>query len=870
MKSFLALILFVVPFILFAQIEDNFSDGNINSNPTWLGDNPNFIVNSDFQLQLNAPEEGISSLYISNDFTDSTVWEFYFNLDFNPSGSNNLRIALQSSESDFLSPTNNGYFLFLGETGSEDAINFSRIDNGVETILATASLGAVATGPEVRLRIERTSDATWTFLSDYTGGFNFSEEFQIVDNTYLSGNYLFGFLCEYTESRKDLFFFDDIYVDELLPDSEAPVLIGVEIISDTEVDVIFSEILDEVSATEVTNYSLSSAIGNPSSTYVHDDEENKVRLFLSTQLQSPSDYTLTTQNIADLNGNISGLQTIEFSYLEVVAAQPFEILINEFMADPNPAIGLPEAEFIELYNRTEKIFDLANYGLSTGGAPQNLPSVLLFPGEYIIVCDEDFESDFLPFGNVVTLSSFPALSNNGDEIILVRLDGEITHGVSYTSTTYGDNIKAQGGWSIELENPSSPCSISTGYRAAENLIGGTPGQANSILENIPDEKGPTISRVFATENFVEVYFDEYVIKSAAEFIAYYEISNGVNIISATVISQSNDVVLLELSSPLENNIAYELTISDGLVDCLRNNSEPQSITFALPEKIEEGDLIINEILFDPPANGGDFLEIYNPSEKILNLGDLIIGRIREGLDTTLIPVFEDRLIFPGEYAVFTSSESFVTEFFENRNPEFILQNTLPPFNADEGNVTLLAQVDTSIILVDDFDYNVDMHAPLLDETKGVSLERIDPNSSTNNASNWHSAATPMGNFLGYGTPTFLNSQFLLSGNSGGDDFFEIPEKKLSPDGDGFQDFLVINYRTDQTGYSIRAEIFDVEGRPVKTLFNNELLPTEGFFRWDGETDRGDKARVGIYILWIQLFHPDGTVREFKETCVVAR
>jgi hypothetical protein len=324
-----------------------------------------------------------------------------------------------------------------------------------------------------------------------------------------------------------------------------------------------------------------------------------------------------------------------------------------------------------------------------------------------------------------------------------------------------------------------------------------------------------------------------------------------------------------LGTPLETNVGYELTISDGLTDCLGNPSENQVAVFALPEIIEAGDLLINEILFDPPTGGGDFLEIYNPSEKILNLGDLIIGRLREGVDTVLVPVLEDRLIFPFEYAVITSDAGNVLNFFEVKNPEFILRNSLPAFNADEGNVTLLAQVDTTVVFVDAFDYHEDMHAPLLDEVKGVSLERIDPAGPTNDASNWHSAAAPMSAVEGYGTPTFLNSQFLLSAASPVDDFFDIPEKKLSPDGDGFQDFLLVNYATDQPGYSIRAEIFDVEGRSVKTIFNNELLPTEGFFRWDGDTDRGDKARIGIYILWIQLFHPDGTVKEFKETCVVA-
>lgn len=100
-------------------------------------------------------------------------------------------------------------------------------------------------------------------------------------------------------------------------------------------------------------------------------------------------------------------------------------------------------------------------------------------------------------------------------------------------------------------------------------------------------------------------------------------------------------------------------------------------------------------------------------------------------------------------------------------------------------------------------------------------------------------------------------------------FFEIPEKKLSPDGDGFQDFLQINYKTDGPDYVAQVKVFDLEGHLVKTLANNDLLATQGFLRWDGDTNRGGKARIGIYIIHAEIFKPDGTVRQFRETCVVA-
>ncbi len=36
------------------------------------------------------------------------------------------------------------------------------------------------------------------------------------------------------------------------------------------------------------------------------------------------------------------------------------------MADPSPVVGLPEVEFLEIYNRTEYPIDLSNWILKMG------------------------------------------------------------------------------------------------------------------------------------------------------------------------------------------------------------------------------------------------------------------------------------------------------------------------------------------------------------------------------------------------------------------------------------------------------------------------------------------------------------------------
>ena len=56
MKRIGGLIVFCFYFgTFFSQLTENFSDGDFNNNPKWTGDTLEFIVNSDFKLQLNAP-----------------------------------------------------------------------------------------------------------------------------------------------------------------------------------------------------------------------------------------------------------------------------------------------------------------------------------------------------------------------------------------------------------------------------------------------------------------------------------------------------------------------------------------------------------------------------------------------------------------------------------------------------------------------------------------------------------------------------------------------------------------------------------------------------------------------------------------------
>ncbi len=185
---------------------------------------------------------------------------------------------------------------------------------------------------------------------------------------------------------------------------------------------------------------------------------------------------------------------------------------------------------------------------------------------------------------------------------------------------------------------------------------------------------------------------------------------------------------------------------------------------------------------------------------------------------------------------------------------------MPGLTDEGGNVMLLNMNGKT---ADSLYYLDDWHFPLLGDKNGVSLERISFTQATNSSSNWHSAAST----AGYATPGYQNSQAITANKT--QQYFKLQSKTVSPDEDGFEDVLVLNYNLPAPDYLVNIVIYDTEGRMVKQWLNNRTTGTEGFLTWDGTDSDGQKAGTGIYILQIEGLHPNGEKIKQKMSCVVA-
>jgi hypothetical protein len=622
------------------QINDNFSDGNFNMNPTWSGSTDVFVVNANQELQLFNTTGGQS--YLSAQTTNSTIdnkeWRIKVKQTFAGSENNNSRIYLVANESNlsFVNSTSGsnttGYFLKLGEGGSNDAIKFFRDDGPLGIVeLAAGTLGLVASSFNINIQVLRDNVGNWSANIDPSGGTNFISEFSIFDNTYNQTNF-FGLSCIYTSSNATKFYFDNIYFGNEIP----PVVIN-------------------------------------------------------------------TPNVRS-------------------------VVINELYVDPTPSNGLPDAEYIELFNADTIPFVLTGWKLVNSTTEKTLSSYLLNPNEYVIICDANNTS---LFPNSIGISALTALTNSGDSLTLTDFSNNVIDVVSYSDEWYNSSEKSDGGWSLEQVNPYKICNGKFNWSAAINSVGGTPGIENSIYSSSPDTEGPQLlSWNLNQANQVTLSLNESIDPV---------LSSSITCVNATIssvhYSESNTIATITFNSNLQPETFYTLSQST-LSDC-EGNISSISIEIYQGKTPEFGDLIFTEILAapDPVVQGipSEFIEVFNKSSHTLELHGLSINSC----------VFEgSHLLLPNEYLVLgdvTESLSFLS----------VSNKLLIPSFPTLTNSGMLLKLSMNGMHLDSIRYGIDWFNNSFKANGGWSLELVNPYLPCSNFNNWKPCENEIGNSPGY-------------------------------------------------------------------------------------------------------------------------
>jgi hypothetical protein len=273
---------------------------------------------------------------------------------------------------------------------------------------------------------------------------------------------------------------------------------------------------------------------------------------------------------------------------------------------------------------------------------------------------------------------------------------------------------------------------------------------------------------------------------------------------------------------------------------------------------KKGNLVINEIMFDPSTGNSEFIEFINTSSDSLQIGgmNLIYG------SNKVIPLSRTWYkISPGAYLVFASDSTVYNNYnYLKMQGSYLLFNSSMSLSNDGSMLVIKDARNTTL---DSVYYSPQWHNKNLLTTKNRSIERLNPLLGSNDNLNWSSSVAPEG--ASPGKPNSIFTETVVTESKA-----VITPNPFSPDNDGFEDFATINFNLAQRLAQVRIKVFDSQGRLVRTIAHNRPSGPSNSVIFDGLDDSGRALRIGIYILLIEIVTDSGQNDLIKLPVVIAR
>ncbi len=317
--------------------------------------------------------------------------------------------------------------------------------------------------------------------------------------------------------------------------------------------------------------------------------------------------------------------------------------------------------------------------------------------------------------------------------------------------------------------------------------------------------------------------------------------------------------------PLRENWAASIAVAGG------TPGKQNSVSVARRDPLPRSAVIINEIMLAPLASSCEWLELFNPGDSAIDLSRWIIAGKPDSRGN------RSEISLPGDagtigasgFAVVAADSSIVQQFAVLAVPSGALLIVLDRSSLGLGNADdEILLLDPGRSCIDSVWYRDDWHHPFLSNTTGISLELMQPEFHDLGASAWSSCAAAAG-----GTPGERNSIFSTTPpetNTGAVSLTAAPNP-FSPDGDGQEDFCVFHCRLPANVNQVRLRIYDVEGRQIAALKNNQAMGRDAVVVWDGLDSGGRRARIGAYVALLEGLDPaSNNVVAAKTVVVVAR
>jgi hypothetical protein len=551
-----------------------------------------------------------------------------------------------------------------------------------------------------------------------------------------------------------------------------------------------------------------------------------------------------------------------------------QVVLSEIMFD---AAGNENYdEFIEVFNLGPWPVDLAHWRISDGVGIDTIISIgegtLLQVGQFGIILDGGYLENSTYYDSLIpdealkltidnaTFGSSGLSNSTPETVSLINPYGTVISSYTYTL----GNDPGYSDEKVRLELGDDPFNWHDSER-----WNGTPGAPNSVQPDSLDLA--LIVMEFEPENpqnndqiMVNVKAQNIGIQDIGSFTLYFGIDANYN--RTLEPSESfGEITIQSLESRDTTWMAYPVPdLLPGLYSILAwadfeddvdsNNVIDRSLGIGS----QSGAVIINEILFNPLPDHGEWIELYNPGEGPVSLSGWRFADSRGIADTSRHMVLPQTPIWidPFGYAIL-AEDSTIYEFdIPEGTPIEVGGNDWPSLNNSGDSLMLY---DLSFQPIDSVFYQgAWSHAG-----NGVSLERISPTHASNDPLNWSDCVA-----RDHATPGKENS--VLFHPSGEEEILTCEPNPFSPDGDGRNDVLFIHFRLPIPTARVNVKIFDVRGRLVCWLLNNQPVGSAGEVIWDGAHGSGVKATIGMYIVYFEALNAaSGMVKSAKRTVILA-
>lgn len=549
-----------------------------------------------------------------------------------------------------------------------------------------------------------------------------------------------------------------------------------------------------------------------------------------------------------------------------------QIIITEIMFDADTLEH--HNEFVEIHNLGGSPVDLFEWKLGDSSEVDHIletgQGFSLAPQQYAVILDPSYFNNSTIYDNLIpetaliltiddaSFGSYGWSNTIPESVILLNPAADTVQKYTYStgnSPGYSDEKIV-----LSPENQASNWQNSIIFR-------GTPGQQNSVSP-------------FTTDISVDsIWLSTRYPQSGHSFQLYAQFKNmgldTINNFNTQVFFDQNENALPDADEIVHDenvmvflpaNDFYQMVWEmDGLemgkyvlgVQCqlVGDENSGNNLKFmSLDIESVENPLVINEIMFSPASGQSEWVELYNKSSQDVDMSHWLFADSR---DTTII-VRESHILRAGDFLILSRDSSVIYQF--GISPETNISiSGFPTLNNDTDDLKLFSH---SGRLIDRVVYSSDWMRREVEN--GTSLERIHPQISSLLADNWAASADPNG-----ATPARKNSIYVEKPTR--ETLIQVHPNPFSPDGDGFEDYTIFEYRLPfPTGF-LSIDIFDIQGRKIKRLADYQAVGQNGQLIWDGRDAHGRMTRMGIYVILVRLFEPNSDIfREVKKTVVLVK